>query len=139
MQRGHASRPTVDWAGFTCHYMYRASRQRASARGALVPPSAGGYRDINYNLLFQSPSVRGAMGRVIVEVQIIVGGVRLPQGQEEDARRVPHRPRRLWVMERNNALTLRRRKLNLRADADTAPITAAHAYVRIEASNCKIS
>ena len=33
---------------------------------------AGGYRDINYNLLFQSPSVRGAMGRVIVEVQVIV-------------------------------------------------------------------
>ena len=25
-----------------------------------------------YNLVYQSPSVRGAMGRVIVEVQIIV-------------------------------------------------------------------
>ena len=35
-------------------------------------PSAGGYRDVKYNLLYQSPSVAGAMGRVIVEVQIIV-------------------------------------------------------------------
>ena len=35
-------------------------------------PSAGGYRDMKYNLLYQSPSVAGAMGRVIVEVQIIV-------------------------------------------------------------------
>jgi hypothetical protein len=35
-------------------------------------PSAGGYRDIKYNLLFQSPTVPGAFGRAIVEVQIIV-------------------------------------------------------------------
>ena len=35
-------------------------------------PSAGGYRDIKYNLLYQSPTVAGAMGRAIVEVQIIV-------------------------------------------------------------------
>jgi hypothetical protein len=35
-------------------------------------PSAGGYRDIKYNLLYQSQSVAGSMGRVIVEVQIIV-------------------------------------------------------------------
>ena len=34
--------------------------------------SVGGYRDVKYNLVYQSPSVRGAMGRVIVEVQIIV-------------------------------------------------------------------
>jgi hypothetical protein len=35
-------------------------------------PSAGGYRDVKYNLLFQSSTVAGAMGRAIVEVQIIV-------------------------------------------------------------------
>ena len=35
-------------------------------------PSAGGYRDVKYNLLYQSPTVAGAMGRAIVEVQIIV-------------------------------------------------------------------
>jgi hypothetical protein len=34
--------------------------------------SVGGYRDIKYNLLFQSPTIAGALGRVIVEVQIIV-------------------------------------------------------------------
>jgi hypothetical protein len=35
--------------------------------------TAGGYRDIKYNLLFQSSSVRGPEGRVIVEVQILIG------------------------------------------------------------------
>jgi hypothetical protein len=35
-------------------------------------PSAGGYRDIKYNLLYQSPTVAGAMGRAVVEVQIIL-------------------------------------------------------------------
>ena len=35
-------------------------------------PTAGGYRDVKYNLLFQSPSVAGALGRAVVEVQIIV-------------------------------------------------------------------
>ena len=35
-------------------------------------PSAGGYRDVKYNLLFQSPTIPGAFGRAIVEVQIIV-------------------------------------------------------------------
>jgi hypothetical protein len=35
-------------------------------------PSAGGYRDVKYNLLFQSAKVGGAMGRAIVEVQIIL-------------------------------------------------------------------
>jgi hypothetical protein len=34
--------------------------------------TAGGYRDIKYNLLYQSLTVAGAMGRAIVEVQIIV-------------------------------------------------------------------
>jgi hypothetical protein len=35
-------------------------------------PTVGGYRDVKYNLLFQSPSVAGALGRAVVEVQIIV-------------------------------------------------------------------
>ena len=35
-------------------------------------PSAGGYRDIKYNLLYQSAKVPGALGRAVVEVQIIV-------------------------------------------------------------------
>jgi hypothetical protein len=35
-------------------------------------PSAGGYRDMKYNLLFESPTITGVLGRVIVEVQIIV-------------------------------------------------------------------
>jgi hypothetical protein len=34
--------------------------------------TSGGYRDIKYNLLFQSHSVDGAAGRVIAEVQILV-------------------------------------------------------------------
>ena len=34
--------------------------------------STGGYRDVKYNMMFQSPTRPGAAGRTIVEIQVIL-------------------------------------------------------------------
>ena len=59
----------LDAATMSQHGMLALRRKNGFHKDA---ETAGGYRDVKYNLLYQSPTVEGAMGRAIVEVQIIL-------------------------------------------------------------------